>query len=104
MVLDEVIKLNSDANSWLYQKVDMNQVFAAEHSAGGAASFAACEQDQQILKAVNFDGYIKDPINMDNLDRPLLLILSDRETYPRITSFASNWQNSIPKMPNEGAG
>jgi dienelactone hydrolase len=83
MVLDEVIKLNSDANSWLYQKIDTHQIFGAGHSAGGAASFAACEQDQRILKAVNFDGYIKDPIDMNDLDRPLLLILSDRETYPK---------------------
>jgi dienelactone hydrolase len=83
MVLDQVIKLNSDANSWLYQKIDTHQVFGAGHSAGGAASFAACEQDQRILKAVNFDGYTKDPINMNDLDRPLLLILADRETYPK---------------------
>ncbi len=83
MVLDEVIKLNADANSWLYQKIDWHRIFAAGHSAGGTASFAACEQDRRILKAVNFDGYIKDPIGMDNLEQPLLLILSDRARYPK---------------------
>jgi hypothetical protein len=86
-VLDKVIDLNSNPDSFLYRKINKAKIFAAGHSIGGSASFIACGQDERIAKGVNLDGYILDPsldgdsINYQN--KKLLLIHSDREKYPK---------------------
>lgn len=87
LVLEQVINLNSTVDSLLYQKINVNKIFAAGHSFGGSASFLACCQDQRISRSVNFDGYFFiDEIDIDRVasqdknrrPKDFLLILSDR--------------------------
>ena len=82
IVLDKVINLNH-SNSFLEQRIDLNQIFAAGHSIGGAASFIACGIDRRISKGVNFDGYFLDNDNTNYDLQELLLINSDRDRYPK---------------------
>ena len=79
MVLDRVISLNDNCDSFLYQRIDTSQIFAAGHSVGGSASFAACGQDLRISKSVNFDGFFfMEEVDLSCLDREFLLIQPDR--------------------------
>lgn len=78
-VADAAIALNADENSFLYQKIDPNRLFAVGHSLGGASSFIACGQDQRIAKGINFDGLFIDGIDTHYAGKELLLILSDRD-------------------------
>jgi dienelactone hydrolase len=80
-VLDKLISLNDTADSLLYQKINVHQVFAAGHSVGGASSFIACGQDSRITKGVNLDGYFVDVPGTNYDYRELLLINADRDKY-----------------------
>jgi dienelactone hydrolase len=79
MVLDRVFSLNADHDSFLHQRINTSKIFAAGHSIGGSASFAACGQDQRISKSVNFDGFFfMEEIDLGCLDKEFLLIQPDR--------------------------
>jgi dienelactone hydrolase len=79
MILDRVVSLNADCDSFLYQRINTNKIFAAGHSIGGSASFAACGQDRRISKSVNFDGFFfMEEIDLSCLDKEFLLIQPDR--------------------------
>jgi dienelactone hydrolase len=79
MVLDRVISLNADRDSFLYQRINTSKIFAAGHSLGGSVSFAACGQDRRILKSVNFDGFFfMEEIDLSSTDKEFLLIQPDR--------------------------
>ncbi len=79
MVLDRVISLNDNRASFLYQRINTSQIFAAGHSIGGSASFAACGQDLRISKSVNFDGFFfMEEIDLSCPDKEFLLIQPDR--------------------------
>jgi dienelactone hydrolase len=71
------------SDSLFYQRINTSKIFAAGHSAGGAASFVACGQDRRILKAVDFDGAFVD-LGIENANytgKKLLLVNADREKY-----------------------
>ncbi len=79
MILDRVITLNADCNSFLYQRINTSKIFAAGHSIGGSTSFAACGQDRRISKSVNFDGFFfMEEIDLSSQDKEFLLIQPDR--------------------------
>jgi hypothetical protein len=79
MVLDQVISFNFDTDSFWHQKIDTSRIFAAGHSIGGSASFAACGKDHRISKSVNLDGFFYiDEISMSCMEKDFLLILPDR--------------------------
>jgi Platelet-activating factor acetylhydrolase, isoform II len=79
MVLDKIISLNFDADSFWHQKIDTSRIFAAGHSIGGSASFAACGKDRRISKSVNLDGFFYiDEISMSCMEKDFFLILSNR--------------------------
>ena len=79
MILDRVISLNANRDSFLYQRINTSKIFAAGHSIGGSASFAVCGQDRRISKSVNFDGFFfMEEINLDCLDKGFLLIQPER--------------------------
>jgi hypothetical protein len=82
-IIDKVIQLDSLSESLFYHRINTSKIFAAGHSAGGAASFVACGQDRRILKAIDLDGAFVDLdiANADYTDKKLLLINSDREKY-----------------------
>jgi hypothetical protein len=82
MVLDRVMDMNFTNNSFFYQKINTNKIFAAGHSIGGSASFVACGKDRRISKSVNLDGYFYlDEIDISHTEKDFLLILSNREKY-----------------------
>ncbi len=97
-VVDKVIDLNSNSDSFLYGKVNEARIFAAGHSIGGSASLVACGQDQRIAKGVNLDGYIIDPAltgdSMNYKNKKLLLINSERKKYPKDQSMR-RWMNLL---------
>jgi dienelactone hydrolase len=79
MILDRVISLNANCDSFLYQRINTSKIFAAGHSIGGSTSFAACGQDQRISKSVNFDGFFfMEEIDLSSQDKEFLLIQPDR--------------------------
>jgi dienelactone hydrolase len=79
MILDRVISLNANYDSFLYQRINTSKIFAAGHSIGGSASFAACGQDRRISKSVNFDGFFfMEEIDLGCLDKEFLLIQPER--------------------------
>ncbi len=80
-VADAAIELNSDVNSFLYQRINTNKIFAVGYSLGGASSFIACGQDQRIAKGINLDGLFVDAIDTNYTDKQLLLIDSDRDKF-----------------------
>ncbi len=80
-VVDRPISLNETSDSKLYQKINVHQVFAAGHSAGGASSFIACGQDRRITKGVDLDGYFVDVPGTNYDHKELLLIKADRDKY-----------------------
>ena len=82
-IVDEIIQLNSISESLFYQRVNPSKIFAAGHSAGGAASFVACGQDRRVLKAVNLDGAFVDLEieKAEYIGKKLLSINADREKY-----------------------
>jgi dienelactone hydrolase len=92
-VLDELFKLNTTTNSWLYQKIDPTKIFAIGHSSGGSASFLACGTDSRIAKSANLDGFLyMDRVDIANIGKEFLLLLSDRDQY---ASRGNNPQNSF---------
>ncbi len=80
-VVNTAIPLNSNANSFLHQKINVNRIFAAGHSIGGAASFIACGQDRRLAKGINFDGAFIDAIGTNYTDKELLLVSADRDKF-----------------------
>jgi Platelet-activating factor acetylhydrolase, isoform II len=82
-IVDKVIQLDSVPDSLFYRRINTSKIFAAGHSAGGAASFVACGQDRRILKAVDLDGAFVD-LGIENADytgKKLLSVNADREKY-----------------------
>lgn len=79
MIVDKIIHLNSTNNSFLNQKINVDKIFAAGHSLGGAASFMACGQDRRIAKGINLDGAFIDEGDTNYADKELLLIHADRD-------------------------
>jgi Platelet-activating factor acetylhydrolase, isoform II len=83
IIVDEIIQLNSTLGSLFYQIIDSSRIFAAGHSAGGSASFAACGRDRRISRGIDLDGaYVDLDLEIaDYAGKKLLLIHSDREKY-----------------------
>ena len=91
VVLDELLHLNTDPDSWLYQKIDPRRIFTVGHSTGGSASFLACGTDSRILKSVNLDGFLfMDRIDVASIEQEFLLILSNRDKQASSVSKSTN--------------
>jgi hypothetical protein len=99
MVLDQVISLNFDADSFWHQRIDTSRIFAAGHSIGGSASFAACGKDRRISKSVNLDGFFYiDEISMSCMEKDFFLILPDRnKNAPKEIKFQSKYDLMMAK-------
>jgi alpha-beta hydrolase superfamily lysophospholipase len=81
-VVDELFNLNTNTDSWLYQKIDSTKIFAAGHSSGGSASFSACGTDSRIAKSANLDGFLyMDQVDIAATRKEFLLMLSNRDKY-----------------------
>jgi Platelet-activating factor acetylhydrolase, isoform II len=96
-VVDKIIQLDSEPKSLFYQRIDLNKIFAAGHSAGGSSSFAACFRDKRISKGIDLDGVCVD-LDLKNADctgKKLLLIHSDREKYKPKNKVGIHQYNAI---------
>jgi dienelactone hydrolase len=99
MVLDKVISLSFDADSFWHQRIDASKIFAAGHSIGGSASFAACGKDRRISKSVNLDGFFYiDEISVSCMEKDFLLILPDRKkNFTKAIKFQSKYDLMMTK-------
>ncbi|WP_310429293.1 hypothetical protein [Chamaesiphon sp. VAR_48_metabat_135_sub] len=98
IVLDKVLQLNSNTNSVLHQIVNINKIFTAGHSFGGAASFIACRKDERISKSINLDGVFLDEIDVDYSKTELLLAHADRDRYrPKNKKMQSNYDSMVSR-------
>lgn len=98
MVLNKVINLNSISDSFLYQNINVNKIFAAGHSIGGAASFIACGKDKRIFKGVNLDGRFINAVDTNYAGKELLKITADRDKYkPKNKTARSRYDSFITK-------
>ena len=90
-IIDKLMNLNSSSDSLLYQRINLNKIFCAGHSSGGAASFISCGKDLRISKAINLDGYFLDVEETNYVGKELLLIQSDRDRYPKNKALRSKY-------------
>jgi predicted dienelactone hydrolase len=77
VVLDALVRLNSDASSPWFHALDLNRIGAFGHSFGGSASIQAAFRDPRIAAAMNMDGWIFGDLWQRNFPKPLMLIYED---------------------------
>ncbi|WEF35128.1 alpha/beta fold hydrolase [Pseudoduganella chitinolytica] len=75
-VLDRLA--HPDGLGSLAGRLDLARIAAVGHSFGGAASVAIASTDERVRAAVNLDGTLYGTLAERQLDRPFLLIESDR--------------------------
>jgi Platelet-activating factor acetylhydrolase, isoform II len=101
-IVDKVICLNSRPDSFLYQIINENRIFAVGHSSGGFASFIACGIDRRVSKGVNLDGAFIDADFTNYESKKLLLIQADRhklsENNKKIKSLLDRDEVQIEKL------
>lgn len=76
--IDELIRLNADKNSFLFSKINPENIGLLGHSWGGAAAVLAASEDPRAKAVINMDGAQWGPLINRTLDTPLLSILADR--------------------------
>lgn len=76
-VVDCLLKMNSQKESFLYQKIDVRRIFAFGHSIGGTASFLVCGQDKRLSKCANLDGRLVRFTDVTYPDKKLMLLEAD---------------------------
>jgi len=59
-VISQIVSLNDDPSSFLYNRVDVNRIGVFGHSYGGGASYHSAAKDARIVAAMDLDGYIFD--------------------------------------------
>ena len=74
---NQLVALNRD-DPLLAGSVDMTRVGAFGHSFGGAVAAEAAHRDQRFLAALNMDGGLFGDVVESGIDRPFMMMLSDR--------------------------
>jgi dienelactone hydrolase len=103
IIVDEIIQLNSTLGSLFDQTINPNRIFAAGHSAGGSAIFAACGRDRRISRGIDLDGTCVD-LDLEIADytgKKLLLIYSDREKYKPKNKVGIHQYNAMIAIDKE---
>lgn len=77
-VIDELTKLNEDQNSMFYHHINLEQIAAIGHSAGGTASIEFCRADTRCKAAIDLDGWYDQVIGQEPINKPLLLIFGSK--------------------------
>lgn len=81
-VLDLLEGLDAQPGSRLNGKLDLDKVALAGHSFGGATAAEAMRLDRRFLVGINLDGTLYGDVVATGLDRPFLLVSSDRPDDP----------------------
>ncbi len=76
-MLDQIERLDRDANSIFFQRLDLNKIGAFGHSFGGAASILAGLRDRRIKAVLNLDGSPFGVLSKTVLRKPLMVIKED---------------------------
>ncbi|MBA3954612.1 hypothetical protein H0X48_04815 [Candidatus Dependentiae bacterium] len=77
-LLDELTKLNQDTKSILYHRMNLGQIAAMGHSAGGTASIEFCRTDTRCKAAIDLDGWYDQVIGQEPINKPLLLMFGSK--------------------------
>ena len=76
--IDELEKLNQNQNSIFYHYLNLNQIAAMGHSAGGTASIEFCRNDNRCKAAIDLDGWYDEVIGHKPINKPLLLVFASK--------------------------
>jgi pimeloyl-ACP methyl ester carboxylesterase len=76
-IIEQLIRLNSDANSKFYQKLDLANLGLFGHSYGGAAAYHTASNDSRIKAVIDLDGTVFNH-NRDPLLQPFAFIVSSQ--------------------------
>ncbi|WP_067491131.1 alpha/beta hydrolase family protein [Nocardia ignorata] len=63
----------------LADRLDLTHISAIGHSFGGAAALSALSADRRLVAAANLDGTLYGDLPQRTIDRPVLILESDRE-------------------------
>ena len=77
-VIDELAKLNEDPQSIFYHHINLQQIAAMGHSAGGTASIEFCRNDNRCKAAIDLDGWYDQVIGQEPINKPLLLVFAEK--------------------------
>ena len=77
-VIDELAKLNEDPQSIFYHRINLQQIAAMGHSAGGTASIEFCRIDNRCKAAIDLDGWYDQVIGQEPINKPLLLVFAEK--------------------------
>ncbi len=77
-VLDELQRLDADPGCRLHDALDLDTVALAGHAQGGAAAAEAMRIDDRFRAGIDLDGPLYGEVVGTGLDRPFLLVSSDR--------------------------
>jgi predicted dienelactone hydrolase len=75
--IDEAGRLNADATSPFYGKLDMQHIGLWGHSFGGASALEACHLDTRCMAAADLDGTPFGTVPTAGLDKPVLFEWSE---------------------------
>ena len=76
--IDQLERINQDAKSIFYNRLDLNNIGVMGHSAGGTAAIEFCRIDDRCKAAVDLDGWYDHIIAHEPLKKPLLLIFGSK--------------------------
>ena len=74
-VLDQCHKYNGDENSFLYNRIDVNNIGMFGHSYGGSLAVQMCRKDDRVKAAINLDGPLRGKNSTVPFGKPLLFIV-----------------------------
>jgi pimeloyl-ACP methyl ester carboxylesterase len=80
-VLDELGRMNKQADGRFAGRLDMNRIGVLGHSFGGAASAQACSLDDRCKAGIDLDGSLHGPVTKDGVPHPFLFLMSDHEPF-----------------------
>ncbi len=119
LVVDELTKLNENAQSFFYGHLDLDKIGVMGHSAGGTAAIEFCRIDDRCKAAVDLDGWYDHVIAHEPVNKPLLLVFGSksveiseptpeylkrkqitREAYFQREEKTANHRNELCKAPD----
>jgi|ERR1700733_1691300 len=77
-VLNQLEKINADAHSLFYDRLDLSKIAIAGHSAGGTAAIEFAKVDSRAKAAIDLDGWYEHVISYDPVKVPLLLMFNGK--------------------------
>lgn len=80
-VLDQLERMNGDAGSPFYQRLDTKHAGALGHSFGGAVAAEAALRDSRILAALDLDGSLFGHVQSEGLPKPFMFVEEDLPGY-----------------------